>query len=619
MSRIPKQTINISNSYTAFHKIDGDHPLKNTVENIYVGYQAYIRPGGEVGYFNFELAKEMGLIPRSHPHTMNAELKKHLLETFSLQIINEYDIQHKTKIAPSSIKANEYMATRYLQIQHPNKQGKTSGDGRSMWNGHFKERNGQKSHWDVSSCGTGATRLSPATSNENKFFKTGSKMASYGCGRAEFSEGMISALFSSMMHQKGIRTERTLAVIRFKNGNSVNVRVAKNLLRPAHFFGYMKRGEIEPLKQLMDYHIAREVENKNLKLEKSDSSDRKKYRLFLDKVATDFATVSAVFESEYIFCWMDWDGDNILMDGGIIDYGTIRQFGLFHHEYRYDDVKKMSTTITEQKNKAKYTIQRFIQVVDFLITGKKKNIKTFSRHAVLEKFDAVFHEVLVQQLLAKLGFTEEQQSLLLKNKLSREIAFDFQRQYRYFEKAVSGRRAYKTPDGVTRDAIFCMRDFLREFPPFYKKYDEIMSPLEFIATIASNYSSGRDLIKYEKKVVRINKLQLSYLSLLKHCARLTGLEGDKLIEQLTHRSSIINRYDILTGNGVILMVARLLKSRSKLSFAEFQGVIHQITMGQITDPDFAKSNLTSLYRQSQKTNELSKKAGKLVGKYRESI
>jgi len=616
MSENPVQKSKKAAAYSTFNQINGDHPLKSAVENIYVGYPAYVRQGGEVGYFNFELAKEMGLLPQSHPHTLNAELKKQLLDTFSLQIINEYDVEHNTKIDAALIKPNKYMATRYLQIQHPNKQGKTSGDGRSIWNGHFKSRYG---HWDVSSCGTGATRLSPATANEKRFFKTGTRLASYGCGRADFSEGMIAALFSNMMHQKDINTERTLVVIRYKNGNSVNVRASKNLLRPAHFFGYMKRGEFAPLKQLLDYCIDREIENKNLNLDSHSCNEKTKYRSFLKKVATDFATASAIFESEYIFCWMDWDGDNILMDGGIIDYGTIRQFGLFHHEYRYDDVDKMSTNITEQKNKAKYTVQRFCQVVDFLLTGEKKNIKLFSRHEMLHYFDSVFNETLVQQLLAKMGFTAAQQQLLLKNKASRDIAFDFQKQYRFFEKAVSGRRAYKTADGVTRDAIFCMRDFLREFPASYKEFDEIMSPLEFIATIASNYSSLRDLTKYEKKVDRIRCLQETYLKLVEQCVLLSTITEKKLFDQLIARSSIINRYDILTGNGVIRIIDKLLKDRTKLSFAEFQSVMHQITMGQITNPDFKPGKSNTMYKKSSKTKDISSRARKIVGKYRESI
>ena len=602
-----------SYTYTAFKKIDGNHPLKQAVENIYVGYQAYIRQGGEVAYFNFELAKEMGLIPFSHPHQLNNALKKQILDTFSLQIINEYDIAHKTKIDVDLIKPNEYMATRYLQIQHPNKQGKTSGDGRSIWNGCLKTRHGL---WDISSCGTGATRLSPATANENCFFKTGTRLASYGCGRADFSEGMIAALFSQMMYQKGISTERTLAVIRYKNGNAINVRAAKNLLRPAHFFGYMKRGELAPLKQLLDYHIEREISNGNIQTVKNK---QKQYHIFLNKFAEDFAIAAARFESEYIFCWMDWDGDNILMDGGIIDYGTIRQFGLFHHEYRYDDVDKMSTNITEQKNKARYTVQRFAQVVDFLISGEKKNIKQFTKHPVLNQFDQAFHEALVQQLLYRIGFTQSQQQMLFSNKATRDLAYEFQKQYRYFEKAVSGRRAYKTPDGVTRDAIFCMRDFLREIPLFNLKYQTIMTPLEFIATIASNYSSQRDLLKYEKKVKRIENLQKTYMTLLKYVEESTGLEHEQLLKQIIQRSGMINRYDILTGNGVIRMVDRLLKERPKLTLNEFQTIIYFVTQQQITDPDLTESPYAGKYGKSKKLNELALRLGKLVGKYRESI
>ena len=80
-------------------------------------------------------------------------------------------------------------------------------------------------------------------------------------------------------------------------------------------------------------------------------------------------------------CWMVWDGDKILSDGGIINYGSLRQFGLFHHEYRYDDAERMSTTITEQKNKAKYIVQAFAQLTDYLQQGVKRPIKAFAQAA----------------------------------------------------------------------------------------------------------------------------------------------------------------------------------------------------------------------------------------------
>ena len=75
----------------------------------------------------------------------------------------------------------------------------------------------------------------------------------------------------------------------------------------------------------------------------------RRFEYFLESFTTRFAEISADFEDNYIFCWLDWDGDNILMDGSIIDYGSVRQFGLFHSEYRYDDIDRYSTNIVEQK------------------------------------------------------------------------------------------------------------------------------------------------------------------------------------------------------------------------------------------------------------------------------
>ena len=68
-----------------------------------------------------------------------------------------------------------------------------------------------------------------------------------------------------------------------------------------------------------------------------------------------FDLIMTRFENDYIFCWLDWDGDNILIkDGGVIDFGSVRQFGLYHHAYRFDDDERWSTNIKEQKKKVYY-------------------------------------------------------------------------------------------------------------------------------------------------------------------------------------------------------------------------------------------------------------------------
>ena len=179
-------------------------------------YSVRLRKGGKLSYFNYDLAKEMGLISGDHPQKMNQKLSETVLDTFGIQIINEYDVMNNTPIPKKNIKPNKYMATRYLQLQHPDKTGRTSGDGRSIWNGQISYRG---TTWDVSSCGTGATCLSPATAIEKKFFKTGDPSVSYGCGYSDLSDGISAALLSEIFYRNGIATERTLAVIEYPKGN----------------------------------------------------------------------------------------------------------------------------------------------------------------------------------------------------------------------------------------------------------------------------------------------------------------------------------------------------------------------------------------------------------------
>ena len=174
--------------YNKFNQIDGTHPLQDSCPNSYITYSARKRKGGDVAFFNFDLAKEMGLIPKNHPEELTAELKKKVLDTFALVIINEYDVINDIQFDEEDILLGKYMATRYLQLQHPNKLGKTSGDGRSIWNGRVEN---QKRSWDISSCGTGATSLSPATHLQNKYFQTGDPTISYGCGYSEIDEGFV--------------------------------------------------------------------------------------------------------------------------------------------------------------------------------------------------------------------------------------------------------------------------------------------------------------------------------------------------------------------------------------------------------------------------------------------
>ena len=78
--------------YEKFGEIDGTHPWRNVSPDGYIDYQARYRPHGRVLFFNFPLAKEMGLITSDHPSSISKDLEQIILDTFSLQIINEYDL-----------------------------------------------------------------------------------------------------------------------------------------------------------------------------------------------------------------------------------------------------------------------------------------------------------------------------------------------------------------------------------------------------------------------------------------------------------------------------------------------------------------------------------------------
>ncbi|MFL5813437.1 MAG: protein adenylyltransferase SelO family protein [Bdellovibrionia bacterium] len=564
------------NSYTLFDRIDGSHPFKEAVPNGYVDYPVRTRHGGRVAFFNFLLAKEMGLIPSDHPEQLTAKLSAKILETFSLVIINEYDQIHNIQYPKKDIRPNKYMATRYLQLQHPDKRGKTSGDGRGIWNGCFKYRG---TSWDVSSSGTGATCLSPACAQEKKYFKTGDRSVGYGNGYNTLDEGISAALMSEIFHRNGVPTERTLAIVAFRDGTSINVRASKCLLRPSHFFHHLKQGALEGLRGSIDFFIDRQIANGTWQAPDSLRDKRKRYEFMAEQMALTFARTAALFESNYIFCWLDWDGDNILANGGIIDYGSVRQFGLYHRGYRYEDVDRYSTNLPEQKAKARYIVQNFAQIRDFLITGRKRNIRRYRNDPLLQLFERHFQKTLNDLILQKMGFSEKQRSYLLHSHMG--AIESFRKHYAYFERTQSKKKAYRVPDGITRDAVFCMREIMREFPKLWLQEPKLLSAERFIEIIRASYAKRRDVALSPYRLREVELFQKSYLDLVQHAAdHFYAGSTKRILLELCMRSSIINRSDRITGDATIKVTQSLIRNLRQMSAAHVYQVIDVMAQNQ---------------------------------------
>ena len=566
--------------YEKFKEIDGRHPWRNVSPDGYVDYQARFRPHGRVLFFNFPLAKEMGLIPSDHPSSISKDLEQIILDTFSLQIINEYDLEQGKKFPLETIKPHPFMATRYLQTQHRNKQGKTSGDGRSIWNGYLKSDN---LTFDISSRGTGATILSPGAQEAKKVLATGDTTYGYSSGLAELDEMLGSAVMSEIFYRQGIPTERCLAVIGFPDTTAIGVRTAPNLIRPAHMFRYLKQGRLEELKASVDYFIDREVENGFWEI---PAHAKERYTKALDYFARSYAKLAALLEEEYIFNWLSWDGDNMLASGAVLDYGSIRQFAAKHDKYRYLDVDRYSASLAEQRGWARTIIQVFAQAMSFIQSGVKENLNNFKNAASLRVFDETFARERDQRMLWRIGFTPEQIQYLMNNAL-KEIR-DFDRSLSYFENRKVQKGIEKLPDGFTHNPVFLIRNLLRLLPAYYvaqtaSRVDDTSAYMPdeiFCRIMAASYVGKNDLKTSATMSSYVKDFQECYLRLV---AALGG-PFDMVLKTLQERSAIINHRHRITGDAVTWIIEEVIAIKGKIRIDGLQEAIDAFIESQVLIP-----------------------------------
>ncbi|MGH7179953.1 MAG: hypothetical protein ACREJC_21430, partial [Tepidisphaeraceae bacterium] len=559
-----------------FKSLDGRHPWRGAGPHGYVNYRARYRPGGRVVYFNYALARELELIPVNHAQRMTAALERSILQAFSLQIINEYDEEHGASFPPGSVKPRPYMATRYLQIQHKDRRGKTSGDGRAIWNGMIRTA---RLTFDVSSRGTGATRLSPGAQIAGQPVKTGDDRWGYSCGQADLDEMLGTAVMSEVFFRNGLPTERTLAVIDFGDGTAIGVRTAPNLIRPAHIFRYVKLGMHDALRASIDYFIARQQSNGFWKL---PANPALRYSKALSYLAESYGKLSAVLEEEYIFNWLSWDGDNMLASGAILDYGSVRQFASKHDKYRYDDVDRFSTCLTEQRRWARELVKVFAQAMHFAHTGTKLNLRRFNDAACLRTFDRAFSLERDRRMLWRLGFEPRQIDRLLK-RASREIR-DLRRAMAFFEDQKVLKGPEKLSDGITHNPVFLIRNLLRQLPGYYldergAEFGQLMPPDEFCKIMAASYVSRRDLRMTSTRDARARNFQMCYQRLIRAAGNFK-----QVLTTVRDRSAVNNHEHRMTGNAIILLVDEMIKRRDKMDRNDLQTVIDRFIDSQVLIP-----------------------------------
>tara|TARA_B110001454_G_scaffold219182_2_gene250940 strand:- start:6020 stop:7852 length:1833 start_codon:yes stop_codon:yes gene_type:complete len=565
-----------TSEYSAFDAIDGSHPYKTLGEEFYIEYPVFNLKKGKIAYFNYDLARDMGLISKDHKQKMTPKLEQKILDTFSIQIINEYDVLSKKRIPSHLIKPNKYMATRYLQLQHKNKQGKTSGDGRSIWNGFIK--NGKKT-WDVSSRGTGVTRLSPGSVEADKPLKTGNTEAGYGCGQAEIDELVSCAIMSEVVHKMGIYTERVLTVIDLGNGVGIGVRAAENLFRPAHAFLFLKQNRWEPLKRVIDFFI----DQKEMSQTTSHGAD--KYDTFLTKFCDRFASFAAQLEEHYLFVWLDWDGDNVLMDAGIIDYGSVRHFGSCHNQYRYDDVERFSTNLLEQKQKAKSIVMTMLQAIDYVKTKNKKSLDSFKRHPLMGRFEKIFNQKQLYYFSQKLGFNDVTFAKATSQPETHRALLKLFKACHYWENLKTQPGFSKVADGINKNPLCNMRNFYREYPAY--KEDGKAPKLtidEFISMTWTQSSPKKSTALYYKNSARFEDLLKCYDRVTTFMSKNSNAN---ILSVLAKNAARWNPSNFLTGNSLIHNVDSILEQyktfqREDIVQLNVEKIVHYVS-GEASD------------------------------------
>lgn len=583
--------------YDKFDQINGQHPWQTEVPEGYINYNVRQLPKGKVAYFNFNLAKEMGLIPKNHKHKLNNILEQKILETFNLRIINEYDLTNNKSYPQEKIKPFPYMATRYLQLQHDSKVGNTSGDGRGLWNGCIVSK-GQI--WDISSRGTGVTSLSPGAAKAGVPLETGNIDHGYGCGLAEIDELYSSTLMSEVLHNNGYKTERMLAIVEHKGGFGIGVRAGNNLFRPAHLFTQLKQSNYSALKAATDFVLNRQVLNKEWDI---DLNSKYKYDKMLDAVVNDFAEFTAYLERDYIFAWLDWDGDNVLANGGIIDYGSIRQFGVRHDQYRYDDVERYSTTLNEQRRKARLIIQVYCQLTDYLKTSEKKSLHSFKDHPALNKFDQAFKYYLHDRFLLQLGLNKEVRShLLMRNK---KFIHNLYEGFIKLETLKTKNKKYYVEDGINRPPVLNMRKFSIELATHLldEKKQRTFDPAELFRHSLVNDHFEEDA---EVKKSTLNKIESyceDYLKLISKVERFYGKKNiPQRIQNLVKTTELINSPKRVTGNALVFIVGEILKKKkSGFQQEDIQALMDKFTSEQSFNPEVnLKTNESKLTQDKTK-------------------
>jgi uncharacterized protein YdiU (UPF0061 family) len=257
------------------------------------------------------------------------------------------------------------------------------GDGRAILLGEVVDVEGKR--YDLQLKGSGRTRFSRG-----------------GDGRAAIGPVIREYVVSEAMAALGIATTRSLAAVLtgetvMREGilpGGILTRVASSHLRVGTFQYFAAQGDIESVRVLADYAIARHYPH----VREADDP----YRAFFDAVVTALATLSARWML-FGFIHGVLNTDNTSISGETIDYGPCAFMDAYHPDKVFSSIDRHGRyAFSNQPAIIKWNLARLAETLLPLISGGDKKAIA-DANASLAQFDDQYNRAYLAGLRQKLG------------------------------------------------------------------------------------------------------------------------------------------------------------------------------------------------------------------------
>jgi hypothetical protein len=153
-----------------------------------------------------------------------------------------------------------------------------------------------------------------------------------------------------------------------------------------------------------------------------------------------------------------------------------------------------------------------------------------------------------------------------------------------FEKRRSSRGLHRVPDGLTWNAVYCMRDVLRELPSRLlenatQNCDRIAVE-ELLEIALSDYASRKDRVATPYRRRAASRYQRSYLEFMDWIARHRGCDRASLLAEIAPKAASRNPYARMTGDGLTHATRRIASSRRRLAAEETYRLVQAFARSQ---------------------------------------